>query len=276
MQQKYEEQEPVMRQSVPASQVHPERSAGNGGRILPLSTSLPPTESKRRTTERRLLWRVLLGGVLAVLITVIIGGYVFDWKWTGFSGKELWDWWQLLFLPVTLAVLGLVFNARQNQTSLQVSEREHQTNLQIAEIRQQEEALQAYLDYMAELLLEKGLRNSTSGSDVQEVARAHTLTVLRRLGSDQKSVLLLFLHESHLIEGAKPIVDLRGADLSNANLQGADLREANLSGVNLTGANLAGANLSGARLIGAVVAPEQLAAVRSLHEVILPDGSMRE
>ena len=105
---------------------------------------------------------------------------------------------------------------------------------------------------------------------MQEVARAHTLTALRRVGKDRKGLLLQFLHESHLIEGEKPIVDLRGADLREA-----DLREADMSGVNLVGANLSGANLSGARLNGATVAAEQLAAVRSLHGAILPDGSMR-
>lgn len=166
---------------------------------------------------------------------------------------------------MTIAVVGLVFNRKQSETSLTVSEREHQTDLRIAEVRQQEEALQTYLDHLAELLLEKQLRDSPPGSDVQEVARAHTLTALRRVGKDRKGLLLQFLHESHLIEGEKPIVDLRGADL----------READMSGVNLVGANLSGANLSGARLNGATVAAEQLAAVRSLHGAILPDGSMR-
>ncbi len=49
----------------------------------------------------------------------------------------------------------------------------------------------------------------------------------------------------------KPLVNLRGADLSGDNLRGADLSEANLSGANLSGANLSGANLSGANLFKA-------------------------
>ena len=59
---------------------------------------------------------------------------------------------------MTIAVVGLVFNRKQSETSLTVSEREHQTDLRIAEVRQQEEALQTYLDHLAELLLEKQLR----------------------------------------------------------------------------------------------------------------------
>jgi hypothetical protein len=46
-------------------------------------------------------------------------------------------------------------------------------------------------------------------------------------------------------------VDLRGANLSGADLSGVDLRGANLSGADLYGANLYGADLSGADLSGA-------------------------
>ncbi|EOW1027880.1 pentapeptide repeat-containing protein, partial [Cronobacter malonaticus] len=42
--------------------------------------------------------------------------------------------------------------------------------------------------------------------------------------------------------------DLRGADLSDANLYGANLRGADLSDANLYGANLRGADLSDANL----------------------------
>ena len=45
--------------------------------------------------------------------------------------------------------------------------------------------------------------------------------------------------------------DLRGANLSYANLSDTDLINANLSGANLRGANLKGADLSGANLMGA-------------------------
>ena len=45
--------------------------------------------------------------------------------------------------------------------------------------------------------------------------------------------------------------DLRGANLTDANLRGADLGGANLTDANLGGANLRGANLRGADLGGA-------------------------
>lgn len=96
MQPHYEERGPVLLQSAPASQIHAERSAGNDARMPPPFASLPSTESKQRLTGRQLLWTVLLAGGLAAFLTVLIGGYVFNWKWTGFADNTLWNWWQLL------------------------------------------------------------------------------------------------------------------------------------------------------------------------------------
>ncbi len=81
--------------------------------------------------------------VLVVVIALIIVGYRFDW--TGFnennkSGKTLWDWMQLLIIPVVLAIGGYLF-------SLSISKNEHV----IALDNQREAALNAYIDNMSEL-----------------------------------------------------------------------------------------------------------------------------
>jgi Pentapeptide repeats (8 copies) len=275
MQQQQEEQLPMMLKSPPTPHTYNGKDERNDASILSLFASLPLGESGQGITERRFLRRVLLGVALAAFLTVLIGGYAFNWKWTGFSNNTLWDWWELLIWPVTVAVVGFLFNRKQSEISLMVSEQQHQTDLQLAEEHQQEEALQAYLDRMSELLLEKNLRTAQPGNSVCEVARARTLTTLSQLGRSRKSVVLQFLHESHLIDVDHPVVDLHGADLSDADLQGADLREACLSGTNLAGANLMGTNLSGARLTGAIVTLRQLASARSLHGAILPDGSVQ-
>ena len=54
------------------------------------------------------------------------------------------------------------------------------------EQRAQDPALQAYLDQMSTLLLEKDLRNSEEDSEVRTLARARTLTVLERLDPSRK------------------------------------------------------------------------------------------
>jgi len=53
--------------------------------------------------------KALLGTALALLALTLIGGYGFNWSWTGFPGNTLWDWMNLLLLPVTLGLLSLAF-----------------------------------------------------------------------------------------------------------------------------------------------------------------------
>jgi hypothetical protein len=48
-------------------------------------------------------------GVVAIIV-LAVGGYKFNWTWTGFKGNTLWDWLHLLLLPValTLATVGIL------------------------------------------------------------------------------------------------------------------------------------------------------------------------
>ena len=59
--------------------------------------------------------RVLLASVL-VLVLLEIGTYAFNWTWTGFKNNDtVWDYLQLLLLPVTLAAVPIWFMAEENQ-----------------------------------------------------------------------------------------------------------------------------------------------------------------
>lgn len=200
---------------------------------------------------------VILGSlvILLVLVVLIILGYANNWLWTGLHGRTLYDWLQLLIIPLVLAVGGYLFNYTTGRT-----ERE------IASDRQREEALQAYIDNMSALLLEKNLRKSGEEDEVRNIARVRTLTVLPRLDGRRKASVLQFLYESRLIDKDQKIVDLDGAnlnegdlfltdlskaDLSRASLIGADLTLTNLSKADLSGTGLRKANLSEANLIEA-------------------------
>src|SRR5262249_47357915 len=59
-----------------------------------------------RTTGSTLVWSVLL--ILAVLE---IATYLFNWHWTGFKGNTLWDWMNLLLLPLVLTLVSFWFSA---------------------------------------------------------------------------------------------------------------------------------------------------------------------
>lgn len=178
------------------------------------------------------VWRVLRWSLLGIAIIALAGSLVMLSEM--YFHKSLWDWLDLFIIPLVLALGALWFNARSSQT-----ERE------IASERNQEAALQNYLDKMTELLLEKGLRTSAPEDEVRTVARTRTLTVLRGLEKERKTAVAQFLLESGLIR----VQEQQGKDATSViSLQGADLRGVRLHGVILRGVNLRGANLSKATL----------------------------
>jgi len=211
-------------------------------------------------------------------------------------GKTLWDWLQLLIIPLILAAGALLFNFTNSHTERQ-----------IALDNQRETALQAYIDKMSELLLKEHLVERRADGklkpeydEVRKIARVRTLRVLPRLDKERKRNVIQFLHESHLINKDDPIIDLTEADLRKASLDEAELEGANLSGAKLMGANLSkaklmnanlddarlkgarlmkadlsGANLDGADLTRAVITEEQLKEARSLKGTTMPNGSKR-
>jgi uncharacterized protein YjbI with pentapeptide repeats len=177
----------------------------------------------------RMMRLVVTSGGLAILVS-IIGGYVFRWTWTGVSNRNLWDWIELLIVPLGLALVAVVFN---NWRAAREQE-------QAAE-NQREQALRDYLDAMTALMLDHHL--SSAKNEVRTVARTRTHALLRRIDSQRKGIVVHFLYESLLLFGDHPIIDLGHADL-----RGADLQEARLSRIHLAFANLRGATLRGAWL----------------------------
>jgi uncharacterized protein YjbI with pentapeptide repeats len=161
---------------------------------------------------------------------------------TGFGNKTLWDWMELLIVPLFLAFGVLLLNASQKKTEQEIEKnRENQT------------ILETYYERMRDLLSKEGLRHSQKDDEARIIARSFTLTALKNLDSKRKGEVIQFLYESKLISGTLPVLNLRGADLSGADLDFLDLRgvvliDCNLEHVNLKNASLAGANLSGSSL----------------------------
>lgn len=54
---------------------------------------------------------------LAVFGVLVVGGYALHWKWTGLSGSvTLWDWLEVLALPVAIATAPLLLRHRRRLT----------------------------------------------------------------------------------------------------------------------------------------------------------------
>ena len=61
-----------------------------------------------RTRKRWMIeWRVAFGVAALAFAILVVGGYGLGWAWTGFSGNTLWDWLELLALPLVVASMPL-------------------------------------------------------------------------------------------------------------------------------------------------------------------------
>jgi uncharacterized protein YjbI with pentapeptide repeats len=207
--------------------------------------------ASRQQITKRLLMLASIVVVCAGTVILIFAGHWLNEAWTGFRGKTLWDWLNLLgvlAIPVVVGLGTVWFTTKQGQVS-DVTNKDNQ----------RESALQSYLDRMSELLLKENLRKSEPDAEIWNIARVRTLTVLRALDPKRKGSVLRFLSESGLIN----IIDLSEADLTEAelcevNLEGARLERAKLCKANLMGANLMVANLRRADLSDAYLVDADL------------------
>jgi pentapeptide repeat protein len=235
-------------------------------------------------------------------------------RWTGFRGMTLRSWLELLVVPLALVVIGFLFSVQQDARQQRIENQRAQAERELAEQRAQDEALQAYLDQMSQLMLERKLLEAEPDDPVHTLAQARTSTVILRLDAEHNESVTRFLIDSGLAVHSKDSVsllrritlsratlrgaflpqadlydaDLSGADLSNAMLlnaylpgsiaNNANLGGAVLSGADLTGASLSDADLSDANLSGARrVTNEELAQrAASLEGATMPNGQKYE
>src|SRR5215211_5399778 len=144
-----------------------------------LILDLPP-EIWKGLSERWILALVALGfSLTAIVVMLAIAGA--RRSWTGFQGKTVWDFLQLLIVPLMLVAIGFWFTAQQDARQQKIEKKRAEAEQELAVQRAQDEALQAYLNQMGGLLLEKDLFASDANSEVSTLARARTATVIQRL-----------------------------------------------------------------------------------------------
>jgi hypothetical protein len=82
---------------------------------------------------RQVLRTVAIGSLLAALAVFILLGYRQEWQWTGFPPKKLFDWMQILVIPVAVAIGTFVLNRAAKRRDDEAQR----------EQRQREEAIEA-------------------------------------------------------------------------------------------------------------------------------------
>jgi len=111
------------------------------------------------------------------------------------------DWLDLLVVPLALVVISFLFTTQQDQRqqaiedlraqqAQKIENQRAEAERELAEQRAQDEALQAYLNQMSALLLERNLRESEEDSEARTLARARTLTVLGRIDPSRKTAVM--------------------------------------------------------------------------------------
>lgn len=235
------------------------------------------------------LWVEVMGAAALVGLAFLS---LYHFEWSGFGtqlrppfveqAKTLWDWLQLLIVPIILGLGGVLINhtlqqneqsraEKQAEVDRQIAKERDETERKIAEGRAQDQRLRAYLDRISELLLDRQLGDAEQVKDeVKTLARTLTLTTLRGLDGERKGAIVNFLYEANLIGNLemKAIIDLKDADLTTINLSRSILFGANLSRVNISGSNLhkmilawgdfTEANLTGANLSESFLLETQL------------------
>jgi uncharacterized protein YjbI with pentapeptide repeats len=202
-------------------------------------------------------------------------------RW-GFRGMTVRAWLELLIVPLALAGIGFWFTLQQNDRQQAIENQRVKADRKLERQRTQDAALQAYLDQMTNLLLEKNLREAGQDSELGKLAQARTLAVLGTINADRKTEVVRFLVRMDLVQrvdGKDPVIELDSADLEGVNLgdpipyvvdRGADLSGADLSLANLQNAYLLGSNLAGANLRGAYLKEADL------NQANLRDTNLRE
>ena len=89
--------------------------------LIPIALAAVPIWFTAEEGQQR-IWLAQLKWVFLVTIVVLgilfIGIYAFNWTWTGFKANgTLWDWLNLLLVPLIVAVLPILYIIRQSRSN---------------------------------------------------------------------------------------------------------------------------------------------------------------
>jgi uncharacterized protein YjbI with pentapeptide repeats len=169
-------------------------------------------------------------------------------SWTGFGKyddlkqgprfKTLWDWLDLLIIPLVLSGVAW-FVKSSNEASNVKKENERSKN----------NILDNYITVMTELVLNRKIISSEEDYRIAAIARTRTILALENLDGSRKGQVIQFLYETSLIS-ANPIIDLNGMNIRDAEINNIVLTDAEIRGAYFNNSSLINANLEGAILIG--------------------------
>ena len=226
--------------------------------------------------------------IISITVALLVGYALYlrivegrKWAdWTGFAGKSLWDFMEVLIVPLFLAIIAIWFNEQSKKRDLQFQARRANLDREISSQQFQQRILNEYLDKMTSLLEEKdfvllNVESDDKTNNVLKTAQVITVTALRQLQKDQQDIVIQFLRDAGLHSFLLKNAFLAEADLSNLNLEKIDFSQANLNNCNLENSNLLDANFSRASLQSANLKSSNLMRA-NCDEALLQYADMRE
>jgi type VI protein secretion system component VasK len=111
---------------------------------------------------------ILLGVVLVAAMAFVVAAYTRRWAWTGFTGsprgeqpaKTLWDWLQLIGIPLTLAAVAFGLNLAQSGRDQRHEDDRAAAERRLAVDQRREDAVNAYFRQISDLMLDRKLLTS--------------------------------------------------------------------------------------------------------------------
>ena len=194
--------------------------------------------------------------VIILIILLIIINQLSNYEWSGFHNKQLWNWLELLIIPILLAAGGFFL---ENQATRKLKLLEDQNSKQ--------ESLKEYFKSVQEIIKSSNQKNSSIRGWIEKdqtkkydlvnnlnyedkkLIELFTRLVLTEIDGQQKRQVIKFLYELELIRCSKDdleckkILNLDQVDLTKANLKNLNLESVYLAGVNLKNADLSNTNL---------------------------------
>lgn len=204
-------------------------------------------------------YKNVLLGLLAILMLAYLIWQGYKQDWTGFndsgyrSGKYLWDWLEIIIVPLVLTLVGVYFNTRQKKAEIEnAAETEKRKTIQ-NQIKEQESELSRYFEKINDLILRDGLAKESASLEVKSIARSMTTEILQKISIEYAPKVINYLYENHLIEKENCKVDLSGIALAGIDLSERYLNNVNLSGIKIYAGNLSGADFSNSDLSNAIL-----------------------
>jgi hypothetical protein len=80
--------------------------------LLPLAVAVLPIWMSEDAKMDPVIKRAALIA-FGMFVLIVLGGYLIPWAWTGFVGNSMWDWLNLVALPVAVALTPLAIGIRE-------------------------------------------------------------------------------------------------------------------------------------------------------------------